>query len=246
MKKHVKSVLILLTVVGMLLCLCGCTELENMRKNQAFPGENGEILWNGSVYKALPDSEALYVEDYYEDTVYLTAPDVPVLLSSMFSEALLLPSEDKAFLAVLDTDNYYCREDRYEEIVSRIQEAFVPDLVCYRYTDYPNPKYYTLTQEQEEAITQLQQTVEPTVFSDGMYLDWDYYIDLQECSQDMLFRRERGGISICDSTYYLHRYVDGQEQVFEVPASYSDIFEEITRAHVAEMVAIEAEMEEFF
>lgn len=85
MKKVIKTVLVLLAVVGMLLCLCGCTGLENMRKNQAFSRENGEILWNGAVYKALPESEYLFVDTgYFDDTVYLTEPDVPVLLSVFF------------------------------------------------------------------------------------------------------------------------------------------------------------------
>lgn len=247
MKRNVKSVLVLLTVVGMLLCLCGCTGLENMRKNQAFPGENGEILWNGTAYKTLPDNEYLYVEmSDHLDVVYLTAPDVPVLLSSTFSESQLYTSEDSTFLWKSETDDYYCREDRYEEILSRMQKEFVPDVVCYSYKEYPETEYYTLTKEQVETIDLVLQNTEPTVLGDGMYLEWDYYIDLQAYSADRLFCRDSTDISVSGTTYYLHQYTDEQEQVFTVPEAYSQVFAEITRAYIEEMAAYEAEMEEFF
>lgn len=127
MKKNVKTVLVLLTAVGLLLCLCGCSGLENMRKKQAFPGENGEILWNGAVYKALPGNEDFYVETGdYSELVYVTEPDVPVLLSSMFSEMDLYPSGDGVFLEDLDAGIYYCREDRYEEMAA--YEAEIEDV----------------------------------------------------------------------------------------------------------------------
>lgn len=241
-----KKFVVLLVVIGMLFCLSGCSGLEELRKQQAFVGENGEILWNGNVYKALPGNEYMYVEFDNEGAVYLTAPDVPVLLSVICMEQFLMPSEDGVLLSEIEPGTYYCREDRYEEMVSRIQKEFTPDLVCYSYEDYPETSYYTLTQEQVEAIEQVAQTVQPTTLGEGMYLEWDYYIDLQECSADMLLRRECGGISVSGSTYYLYRYVNGEEQVFTVPEAYSQVFEEITRAYIEEMAAYEAEMEEFF
>ena len=60
MKRNVKPVLVLLMAVGLLLSLCGCSGLENMRNKQAFPGEKGEVLWKGTVYKALPSNENFY------------------------------------------------------------------------------------------------------------------------------------------------------------------------------------------
>ena len=90
------------------------------------------------------------------------------------------------------------------------------------------------------------QSVAPTVLGDGMYLDWDYYIDLQACSKDMQFRRDSVRISVSGSTYYLYRYVNGEEQVFTVPETYRAVFEEITRAYVEEMAAYEAEMDDVF
>ncbi|MBR3978246.1 MAG: hypothetical protein IKJ94_01320 [Oscillospiraceae bacterium] len=248
MKRNAKPVLVLLTAVGLLLSLCGCSGLENMRNKQAFPGEKGEVLWKGTVYKALPGNENFYVETGdYSKLVYVTEPDVPVLLSSMFSEMDLYPSGDGVFLEDLDAGIYYCREDRYEDILRRMQEEFVPELVCYCYTEYPEAEaYYILTEEQVEAIELILQSVAPTVLGDGMYLDWDYYIDLQACSEDMQFRRDSVSISVSGTTYYLHQYTDEQEQVFTVPETYRAVFEEITRAYIEEMAAYEAEMDDVF
>ena len=241
-----KKFVVLLVVIGMLFCLSGCSGLEELRKQQAFVGENGEILWNGNVYKALPGNEYMYVEFDNEGAVYLTAPDVPVLLSVICMEQFLMPSEDGVLLSEIEPGTYYCREDRYEDILSRMQEEFVPDVVCYSYKEYPETEYYTLTKEQVETIDLVLQNTEPTVLGDGMYMEWDYFVDLQAYSADRLFCRDSTDISDSGTTYYLHQYTDEQEQVFTVPEAYSQVFAEITRAYIEEMAAYEAEMEEFF
>lgn len=227
MKKVIKTVLVLLAVVGMLLCLCGCTGLENMRKNQAFSGENGEILWNGAVYKALPESEYLFVDTGdFDDTVYLTEPDVPVLLS-VFSEMWLYPSGDNTFLEEPESGIYYCREDQYENMLSRIQGGFILDVVCYSYYTGAGTQYHTLTNEQVEALEFVARNTEPTVLGDGMYLESDEIVGLQVCSKDMLFQRDYASISVSGNAYYLYWYAEGQEQLFAVPEEYRAVFAEI-------------------
>ncbi len=224
MKKIIKTVLVLLTVAGVLLCLCGCDALEDMRERQAFPGDNGEILWNGAVYKALPESACLYVET--DNTVYLTEPDVPVLLS-IFSETPLYASADNAFLESYQTGTYYCREDQYEKMLSRIQGGVILDVVCYSYYTQTGWQYHTLTKEQVEALEFVVRNTEPTVLGDGMYLGNEQFVDLQVCSKDMLFQRDYAGISVSGNAYYLYWYAEGQEQLFAVPEEYRAVFAEI-------------------
>ena len=80
MEKTKKMICILCLICLLLPLLCGCKELDEMRAKQAFYDENGNILWNGAVYKQLPQGEYFQPHTSYENRVYVTEPDVPVLL----------------------------------------------------------------------------------------------------------------------------------------------------------------------
>lgn len=236
MKKSWKRGLVLVLILLQLLTLCGCKQLETMRKNQAFYGEGTDILWNGTTYKLLPECEFLAPELDYETTVWVTTDDVPVLLSAMLSSRALTPSEDGVILEPMYEAGFFCREDRYEDICARIQ-SFTPDKVCYSYDYYDEEtgEYttgnYTLTQEQLEAIRLVAETVEPEVLGNGLYLDYDWSVYLEECSEDMLFRRNTLDIAVSGDSYYLLLYTDTQTLAFSVPEGCNATFDEIVSAY---------------
>lgn len=238
MKKNFKGIFVLLLVLAQLFVLSGCAALDALRKNQAFYDQNGDILWNGSTYKQLPDCPDFYPEISYETTVYVTEPDVPVLLSGIFSLASYTPSEDCLILLADDDVNlYYCEASIYEDLCARIREPFVPELVCYSYDVFDEDSYapsdtayYTLTPEQVEMITTVVENTEPTVMHEGMTLDYPWAVYLEECSQDMLFRRNTMDIFCVGSTYYLRLFTDQEELLFTVPAACNDQFDRITAA----------------
>lgn len=240
MKKNAKRIFALLLVLMQLVLLCGCNALDEMRQNQAFLNEDGDILWNGGIYKVLPASEYFAPECDYNTIVNVTEKDVPVLLSSMFSKSRYYPSDDGRFLEAHDyiEKGYYCEASIYDAISARIQKPFVPEIVCYSYDVYQEDaydyetKYYTLTQEQVDAIKLVVKNTVPTTMQDGMYLDSQWQLRLEECSKDMLFRRSTMEISYAGSTYYLHLNTDNGQLLFTVPEGCNAVFGEIVKAFV--------------
>lgn len=238
MKTYMKRFFSLLLTVLLLCSLSGCKALDEMRENQAYYTENGDILWKGSTYKKLPTSEELWPEFDGEISIYVTESDVPVLLSQTHCLSSYSPSTDGRFLMEDNhiEDIFYCEASIYEDICTRIRAPFVPEIVCYSY-DVPtedvyewDTAVYTLTQEQVEVITTVVENTEPTVMGDGMALDCLWTLYLEECSQDRLFRRNTMDISYTGSTYYLHLYTDQEELLFTVPSGCNAQFDQITAA----------------
>lgn len=238
MKTNIKRIFALLLTVLLLCSLSGCKALEEMRQNQAFYAENGDILWNGNTYKKLPACEELQPEFDGETSVYVTESDVPVLLSEMVFLASYSPSNDGRFLMedYHAEDIFYCEASIYEDVCARIRAPFEPEIVCYRY-DVPRKEtyewdtaLYTLTAEQVSVITTVVENTEPTVMQDGMTLDCLWTVYLEECSQDLIFRRNTMNISYTGNTYYLHLYTDQGELLFSVPSGCNAQFDEITAA----------------
>lgn len=227
-----KKFVVLLVALGLLFCLCGCSGLEQMRKQQAFMGDNGEIIWNGSVYQKLPHNDAIYIDTSYDDVVYLTQKDVPVLLSVFAMEQMLFSGKDGILLEA-EAGTYYCREDQYERALQLMTENFTPEFVCFCYYTEEGTEYYTLTQEQVQTLELVAESVEPTVLSDGMYLESEQFIDLQAFSEDMLLWRDYGGISVSGKTYYLYWYNGEKDLLFTVPAEYSSVFAKIVEDCIA-------------
>ena len=117
MKKTKKIFCILCLICLLLPLLCGCKALDEARKNQAFFDEEGNILWNGAVYKQLPKGEYFKPDTSYDNDVYVTEPDVPVLLQDSFYKAWLIADDEGLILENYRDFNageelYYCREDQ--------------------------------------------------------------------------------------------------------------------------------------
>ena len=221
---------------AMMLLLCGCDALDEMRDAQAFY-QDGKIVYEGVTYQLLPKCDEFQPKlDAEKGTIYVTASDVPVLLSTLSAEEMLYRSENGDFL--WSHEKAYCRVERHGEISKRMQENFETETVCYHYMVWedaenwmPAEYEYVLTDEQMQALETLTANVEPQILGRGMYLEYDWYIDLEACSADMLFRRDGGQIAVAGDTYYLVMEENDQQHAFQVPDGMVSIFDEITEAY---------------
>lgn len=238
MKNHFRRIFVLFLAAVLIFLLCGCDALDEMRHNQAYYDADGNILWNGSVYKKLPVCEYLVPPTDYETTVYVTEADVPVLLSGMLCLSEYYPSNDSVFLQDDNYEGYYCEESAFEQVRDRILAPFLPEIICYSYDVYEDGSFdfetkdYTLTQEQVDALTYVVENTEPTVMQEGMYLDCEWSVYLYACSQDMVFRNNTMDISGSGNTYYVHQYTDDGMLLFTVPEDYNTIFGQIVQAYL--------------
>ena len=124
MKKILKTVAVILLVCSMLFAVTGCNYIDEMRANQGFWQKDGSILFRGSEYILLPACEQLDPE--WDDAwIYITEPDVPVLLSDKFGDWVDVSENGYFILATYEnggTDlSVYCRKDKYEEIKDYIE-----------------------------------------------------------------------------------------------------------------------------
>lgn len=89
----------------LLLCsvFTGCDELDRMKNAHAVKKENGNILLNGNEYKYVPlaSRTSLFNFDLVASSeIYVTEPDVPVLLSESCYEHYGDVSEDGKYLYI--------------------------------------------------------------------------------------------------------------------------------------------------
>ncbi len=235
--KQIKRIAALTLILVQLFLLCGCNALDQMRETQAFY-DVGKINRNGVIYQLLPSCEELNPPADLTSIVYVTPPDVPVLLSRLLANEQLWLSTDGNFLISLYDDNIYCRQEMHQQMSQRIREGFTPEVVCYSYetydeeTDDVSEDTYILTDEQVEVIELIISTVEPQTMGEGWWLDYDWSVALEECSADMLFRRSDLEIAVSGRTFYLLLYTDTETLAFTVPTGCNAQLEEITKAYL--------------
>lgn len=109
MKKFTKLSVLILALIMICLCFCSCSKIDEMRKEHAVwttKGSIESITLNGEEYILLPEYKEYFPEfnfddlsEYYVSFLWITAPDVPVLLSNAAPDGHLYLSKDKSYIA---------------------------------------------------------------------------------------------------------------------------------------------------
>ena len=231
-----KRILAFSLVLVMIFLLCGCDALDELRSQRAKYVWK-DIVFQDVTYKKLPICPALNPELDNKRPVYVVDPEVPLLLITTEADATFYRSVDGNFLLQRSSEAVYVREDMYEQLNAKILKGWEYTKTYYEYMKYDENwdyemKIYTLTQEQVEALEFLTQNVEPTTMEDGMYMQRDWTITLQESSEDGYFVRSGGKIVGVGRNYYLV-IQDGKlrDQYFKVPDGLVSTFDDITEAY---------------
>lgn len=224
-----KRLLGLMLVVLLCVSLCSCAKLDEMKEKHGVWQPDGAILWNDAVYKPLPivDEEINLID--YGETVVITQPDVPVLLSTPFGEVYNRKNDGMSIAAVCWINEYekvpclFYREDKYNEILKEINSGFASaNGYCFERYDMVSDELvtYHLTDEQVKTLDLVMETVEPETGN-------DYHIVasaalFQPCADD-LYRRH-----VCDIVYTGGAFgIMKEEGTYWAPAEYESHFVEI-------------------
>lgn len=131
MKKFIRTAVLVFALTVLCFSLSGCHALNEARNAQAFKNDDGTILYNGKIYKALPDREEFADLSYsltydHGNMVYVTDKDVPVLLSAFFGQPAFTDKDKKIIFTDYLTDSTsnslkFCREDIYDTLVEEIK-----------------------------------------------------------------------------------------------------------------------------
>ena len=234
MKKVIRIITLVLTISLIAVSSCSCKALDTLKANHGYWNNNGGIILGENEYKLLPYNEYFIPETMtYNTEITITDKDVPVL-AGVFVGMYGYISDDGLIIQLRDKVDYYCRADKYDEILNRINGDLLFDNYSYDYDAFSeegewSTSWYTLTNEQKAVVDNVLNTVTPTVLPNNMNIEYDYCIYLQECSSDMLFRRGLTEIGYTDGKYYLIDYYSSDEGTLltEVPAEYNSVFEKI-------------------
>lgn len=241
MKKSVRIVSILILVCVLCMTLSGCQMLEDARAAHGFWIEEGQSFRLGdSEYIRLPASETLdllYVE--HDDEVldiYVTAEDVPVLLSSVYGLAFTPSSDGRLCVPASEYEDrwsemptgIFCRSEYYQTLVQQLEKGFEPVGYCCVYSEWDDELYtykerlYRLTAQETTAIS-------VTLGNERVYLPnmadtyYDYSVALNLCSEDMML--QKFAVELCcaeDNYFLLGGDLDG-EWVINVPKQYVEV-----------------------
>lgn len=219
-------------VVCVLLCvsLCSCADIEEMRSHQAFLNEDGTITYKGVSYSLVDvNGDINYKAD---DVIYITPPDVPVLLSAAMGD-WAYASDDGHVIEYGGT--YYCSEEKYDEITQKFNGKIVFDSYCYNYYDIESDKTktYILTDTQKAAVDMVLKNESAKAAEEDMY-KYDTVAYLEKCSEDGLFIGDSvGELCVENDSYYILVYGDRDTEKYIVPEEYADVFAEIMK-HIIE------------
>lgn len=200
-------------LVTMLLCLslCGCNELDAMQAAHGILVDDKTVVWNGHTYTLLEGYWSDLNVDHGE-TVYLTEPDVPVLLSHIFGEdssvnsgGTLISYYEYESISGSSGEKIYCRND----LLTWLEDAFINgyELETYRFQYWDDFTYenrvYDLTSEQMQAVDTVLKTVDP--FAVEYYESSMESVALYGYSAYDLFAEEVGWIDYVEGMYYIFR-----------------------------------------
>ena len=234
--KRCKRMLALLLAVILGLSLCGCQRLDEMRANHGVWQEDGSILWNNAVYKRLPRVMGTEYNIDYDGHVYVTEPDVPVLLSEDYYSEFFQRDKKGVLLYGRERGSsmergyaLYCRSDLYEDYAQLLANGFEPKGLCYDYFDNNSgeSKTYYLTVEQEYEINYIIDAELPYSYGSDF---WDGYYELRlyEYDEKDLCRREYCTLYYDGVSYWL--YSDMYELLYWVPEDRYQTFYDIVKA----------------
>ncbi len=231
MKRMKKLIAALLLCVLVLSC-AGCANLDEMKASHAVwtDEEQTALEWNGATYKKLPTSSALEIWDHSEKNVFITAPDVPVLLVEQFGSPLNCSKDEVLLQSIHWSENdypvFYCRADRYDELVKQITEGVQMPKIIYTYWSFEDDLNHMVcfTDAQKQAVETVLKTNPISLGYNGY--DEEYSIDLYRSSENHIFREMLCYISALNGQYRI--IVPGPEDMlYEIPAELQPTFEAI-------------------
>lgn len=237
MKKVMKLTALLLCVLFITASFSSCiyrSDIEEMRSEHAFWTEKGTILYGDDEYIPLPSCKYLNAVWYDMNTVYVTEADVPVLLSHTLGTMMPL-SDDGVLLQDTDYSNgeistYYCRSDKYDEVMARIETGNYFDGYTYAYFDGQSLKAYHLTKDEVTAVNATLESGKIKEPSDDIGQFYVTYLDAS--SDDELFSGEFGEIYCVNGAYFIYLYSD--DAYFAVDKKYTETFDNIVKGALIE------------
>lgn len=237
MKKATRLIALFATLVLVCLSATGCNAIDEMREHHGYYTEAGSIMLGDTEYLLLPENEYFSPFGSSDEVIYATQKDVPLLLCAFVGDELI-PYNDGMILVDWYSEVYYCRADKYDEVAAQMAGEFTPTGYCYTYSAFNTKsesyeeRAYLLTEEQKNAVRRVLATVEGVERADNAQYTYDYVINLEVCTDNMLLRNRWLDIEKTDGTYYIVNYNESLKDngvEYTVPFAYNTVFDAILK-----------------
>lgn len=246
--KRLKRWCMALTALLLCVSLCGCNELDQMQAAHGIRVDKKTISWNGYTYTLLEGYWTGLMAEH-AGSVFVTEPDVPVLLSQMFGEIYSVNSGGtllSTYFTYHDEilgeagEKIFCRSD----LLEWLEDAFINgyDLETYKFEYWDeaagDSRVYTPTADQMKAVETVLKTVDPFAVEE-YYPSDDSCITLYGYSAHGLFVEHIGWIDYIDGYYYIfrengHEGYGWNEDCYIVPEDLYPVFDSIMDAKAQE------------
>ncbi len=238
MKKSLKIITFILSLVLLCSVLTGCNMLDELKEAHALiNADRSVITYKGNLYIPIEETHP-YFNPLTEQSINVTEEDVPVLLSQAHNVYVGQITADGSVMSLntyywSDTyeDNFYfCREDRYEEINEILKTEPTAEVYFYSYWGYDENDDeqkgdYYLTEKQISAIEEIMATEGKKVSETNSYVV-DASVYVYAATEDMIFRWQELFIYQKDGIYFIEETGD-VPSCYTVPEEYNGIFDEI-------------------
>ncbi|MBQ3093762.1 MAG: hypothetical protein IJC52_01200 [Clostridia bacterium] len=259
MKKRVWRVLcVLMTCALLCTVFCGCDVIDELRAANATQPDDRTVVWNGATYIRLDALKSQKIEVGGIDldrSVYINTDNVPALLLSMFC-AELNPSINNVFLCYTNYDytdmfesyvpasSYYCREDRFDDVVRQLRDGLELTGYMYEYYDFEEGESHVYNFTQEE-IKAFESVIFPAYRWGTSVYDYDYYLTTVYAStnDNLLDVTQMYEIMKKGDTYFVAFYPEVQAdyywddetvEYYRVPKELNDVFERMLEKSMSE------------
>lgn len=199
-----KKLTAIVVLLCLMLCLCSCDELDEMKRAHGTHNDDGTITLMDNTYIKIENlgldfivynKEKLWLhnDDYAED-VYITQKDVPVLLSQFFHMESSLSSNHE----ILNNGypGYYLRKDVFDKLKAHYSRG-----VNYEKYAYVNDTRYILTDQQYALLENTLKTEQALKYNSSTY--YGDKISVYQGTDDGYFGVVKYVIHDTEDSYYI-------------------------------------------
>lgn len=249
MKKKLKILAFCLAVVAFAAFFAGCGFLDDLKASQAvFSEDRKTITYQGQLYKKLPENSNIFVTgSYYShiNDVFLTEHDIPVLLSSFFSENCSYNKERDLFSLYEGYSEFYdveysafvtyCNEKDYDRYLEAINNGVLDHIgVSYSVVDEDYNYSYPLVPLSDDLSAEIMAHIEDSSkMSTDLYqnLMEDYYV---ESLQDCLYKCDKEGL-LAETLYNSDIYRNTETEKLYLVNTYNETAVELSASAYSQM-----------
>ena len=203
--KKLRRIISVVIILCLMFLLCGCDYIDDLRKTHAkFVDGYEEIELCGDIYKYIDVSDDVELGGIAH-SVYVTEPDVPLLLSRDLCEYGFL-NNDRSILTL--NNSKYVREDIYDKVNDELNNSLEFTRYCFEtWKNDEEIEYYYLTDTERDKINGLFYTAKYNCYfsNDEDYPGYDYRsISIYSASESGAFRAYAFSVFKTDDGYRIY------------------------------------------